>query len=187
MRVRLFPVEPMKRGQPIARFVLQPRHACDQVGVGSFQDLVIVVAHQAEGVNLPAGFLARLGQGFDEILPVHIIEENVLATISTAHHASRAEASLRRRTCPAIALERRWMIDGRQDIQPAASLAWGDLHDLPDVVVNLSNEPCYGLTPFFLFHPLLLGRRFIETDTPSTTRCPSCRRRGLAQQRAAPC
>jgi len=35
----------------------------------------------------------------------------------------------------------------RPDIQPAASLAWGGLSDLPDVVVNPYDDPCYALTP----------------------------------------
>jgi hypothetical protein len=37
-------------------------------------------------MHLPSGLLARLGQGLYEVLPIHVIQENVLAPISSAHH-----------------------------------------------------------------------------------------------------
>lgn len=37
-------------------------------------------------LNLKAGFLATLRQGFKEILPVHIIEKNVLPPAPSVHH-----------------------------------------------------------------------------------------------------
>ena len=46
---------------------------------------MIMIAHQAIGVNLPIGFLARFGQGLQEILPVHVIEKNILAPVAAAH------------------------------------------------------------------------------------------------------
>lgn len=36
-------------------------------------------------MHLPAGFLAGLGQRLEKILPIHVIQENVLAPISAAH------------------------------------------------------------------------------------------------------
>jgi len=36
-------------------------------------------------VNLPIGFLAGLGQRFQEILPVHVIQENILTPVTPAH------------------------------------------------------------------------------------------------------
>ncbi len=41
---------------------------------------------------LPVGLLADLGQGFEEVLAIHIVPENVLAPIASAHDA-----------CPAVA------------------------------------------------------------------------------------
>ena len=65
---------------------LQPGHPGDQVCVGGFQHQMIVVAHQAIGMHLPAGLLARLGEGFYKIVTVHVIEEDVLAPVTPAHH-----------------------------------------------------------------------------------------------------
>lgn len=36
-------------------------------------------------MNLPSGFQARFRQCLDEIVPVHIVEEYVLASIAAAH------------------------------------------------------------------------------------------------------
>jgi len=46
---------------------------------------MIVVAHQHVGVNAPAGLLASLRQRLDEVLPVNVIEEDLLPTITPAH------------------------------------------------------------------------------------------------------
>jgi len=46
---------------------------------------VEVISHQAVCVNLPAGFLARLRQRFEKILPIHVVHENVLAPIAPIH------------------------------------------------------------------------------------------------------
>jgi hypothetical protein len=37
-------------------------------------------------MHLPIGFLARFGQRLDEVLPVHVIQEDLLAPVATAHH-----------------------------------------------------------------------------------------------------
>jgi hypothetical protein len=47
---------------------------------------MVVVTHQAIGMHLPIGFLARFGQRLDEIVPIHIVQKNVLAPVSPAHH-----------------------------------------------------------------------------------------------------
>jgi len=36
-------------------------------------------------MHLPASLLTRFSQGLDEIVPVHVIEENPFALIATAH------------------------------------------------------------------------------------------------------
>jgi hypothetical protein len=61
-----------------------------------------MVAHQTIGMHLPIGLLARLGQCLEEILPVHIVEINVLAPIPAAHHmvdgSSKIDSQLTRHT-----------------------------------------------------------------------------------------
>jgi hypothetical protein len=47
---------------------------------------MIVVAHQTKGMHLPVGLLACLSQGLDEVVPVHVVKEDVLTLVSTAHH-----------------------------------------------------------------------------------------------------
>jgi hypothetical protein len=36
-------------------------------------------------MHLPAGFLASLGLGLDEALTIHLVQEKVLTSFSTAH------------------------------------------------------------------------------------------------------
>ena len=48
----------------------QPFHPRDQIGLGSFNYQVKVVAHQAIGVHLPASLFARLGQSLKESLSI---------------------------------------------------------------------------------------------------------------------
>jgi len=36
-------------------------------------------------MNLPVGLLARFGQGLDKVVPIHVIQEDVLTLVSTAH------------------------------------------------------------------------------------------------------
>jgi hypothetical protein len=52
---------------------LQPGHAGDQVGVCSFQDQMIVIAHEAKRMHLPVRFLARFGQSLDEVIPINVV------------------------------------------------------------------------------------------------------------------
>ena len=44
-----------------------------------------VVAHQAIGMDLETGLLAGLGQRFEKVLPIHIIQIDVLAPVPTTH------------------------------------------------------------------------------------------------------
>jgi len=57
----------------------------NQVRVGRFKQQMIMVAHQTIRVNLPTRFLTGFRQGLNEIVPVHIVEEYVLASIPAAH------------------------------------------------------------------------------------------------------
>jgi len=64
----------------------QPTHFLDQIRIGGLYDQVKVIAHQAIAVELPAGLLTRCGQSVEEVLPVNVIQENVLRAISSAYH-----------------------------------------------------------------------------------------------------
>ena len=55
------------------------------LGVGRFQHQMVMIAPQTIRVNLPIGFLAGLGQRFQEILPVHAIQEYILTSVTPAH------------------------------------------------------------------------------------------------------
>jgi hypothetical protein len=44
-----------------------------------------VTTHQATGMGLPAGLLAHFRQGLEKILPIHVILEDLLPPIPTAH------------------------------------------------------------------------------------------------------
>ena len=44
-----------------------------------------MIAHEAVGVHLPTGFLTGLSQGFEEVLPVHIVQVNVFPAVPAAH------------------------------------------------------------------------------------------------------
>src|SRR5579862_5526818 len=63
----------------------KPFHAVHQVGLGSFDDQVKVIAHETIRMNLPIGFFARLLQRFEEEFSVVIIVENVLPVIPSVH------------------------------------------------------------------------------------------------------
>ena len=39
-------------------------------------------------MHLPAGFLAGLGQGFEKIPPIDIVQENLLAPVATARQVA---------------------------------------------------------------------------------------------------
>src|ERR1044071_9301611 len=65
---------------------LQPSHAGDQIGVGGFQHQVVVIAHEAIRVNLPTGLLTSFGQRLEEVVSIHVIQENILTPIASTHH-----------------------------------------------------------------------------------------------------
>jgi hypothetical protein len=64
---------------------LQPAHTGHQIGLGRFQYQMVMIAHQAISMHLPAGFLAGFRQSFNEILPVHVVQEDILPPIAPAH------------------------------------------------------------------------------------------------------
>jgi hypothetical protein len=44
-----------------------------------------MVGHQATGMNLPVRRLAGFRQRLEKILPVHIVQENILPPVAAAH------------------------------------------------------------------------------------------------------
>jgi hypothetical protein len=52
----------------------------------SLDDDMIMVLHQAEGMHPPVRFLASLRKGLDEFMPIHVVQEDIIALVPTAHH-----------------------------------------------------------------------------------------------------
>ena len=63
----------------------QPAQARHQIGVRGFHDQMKVIIHEAISMHLPAGFLTRLRQGFEKVLPVNVVQENGLPPIPATH------------------------------------------------------------------------------------------------------
>jgi len=82
--------------------------------------------HPRRNMHLPSGLLARLGQRLYEVLPIHVVQENVLAPIPSAHHA----------------------VDGASIFNPYFARHGPFFAFLP-VKSQHKNEPYYGLTPFW--------------------------------------
>jgi hypothetical protein len=64
----------------------QPCHASHQVGLGGCNHQMEVIGHEAISVNLKTSLLARFCQSLEEILPIHIIEEDLVPSVTTAHY-----------------------------------------------------------------------------------------------------
>ncbi len=64
----------------------QPPHALNEIRIGGLDNQMKVVAHQAIRVELPAGLLTRFSQSLEEVLPVNVIQEDILPPVSSAHH-----------------------------------------------------------------------------------------------------
>lgn len=64
----------------------EPAHPVHEVGVRRLHHEMEMIRHEAIGMDLKPRFLASLGQRLEEVVAIHIIQENVLAAISTAHH-----------------------------------------------------------------------------------------------------
>jgi hypothetical protein len=99
-------------------------HPFDQIRVGSFQHHMKVITHQTIGMHLPIGFLARLGERFEKILPIHIIVVYVLAPIPSTHYVMDRSRIINSQ------------LTGHASISP-----------LSPQFVKPQNEPGYGLTP----------------------------------------
>ena len=70
------PTAPKPRSEAGPLPLVRPCTAGGEVGLGHLDHQVKMVAHQAIGMDMSAGLLACLSQPFDEIMAVHIAQEN---------------------------------------------------------------------------------------------------------------
>ncbi|MCZ7636423.1 MAG: hypothetical protein M5U12_10605 [Verrucomicrobia bacterium] len=56
-----------------------------RVGLGRLNHQVEMIRHQAVCVDLPAGFENRLGQRFQQALPVRVVSEDGFASVASIH------------------------------------------------------------------------------------------------------
>ena len=70
--------------EPVGISAQEPAQSGHQIAFRGFEDQMKMVFHQTKGMNLEAGFLAGLAQGFDEIMAIALIKEDGFATISPA-------------------------------------------------------------------------------------------------------
>ena len=61
-----------------------PAHSRHQIGARRFHHQMKMVAHQAEGMHLKTRLAAGFGQGLEEILAVHVIQEDRLPAVPPA-------------------------------------------------------------------------------------------------------
>ncbi len=47
---------------------------------------IVMVAHQTESMDLPICLLTRFSEGFDEVVALHVVKEDVVPLIAAAHH-----------------------------------------------------------------------------------------------------
>jgi len=64
---------------------LEPFHAGHQVGLWRLQLKVVVVAHEAEGVDLPAGFDTGLAESLQPAPPVLVAAKDGLGMVTACH------------------------------------------------------------------------------------------------------
>jgi hypothetical protein len=93
----------------------QPAHAFNEVRLGGFCHEMEMVSHQATGVQLPSSFMTGLRKRLDEVLPVHIIEEYILATIAPAHEVVNRSGILNSRLAghPGILRRKRRLVNAK--------------------------------------------------------------------------
>ena len=63
----------------------KPLHAGDQIGLGRLGDEMKMIGHEAEGVDLPAGFFAGGTKGLQETAAVGVVAEGGFAMVAAAH------------------------------------------------------------------------------------------------------
>src|SRR6185295_16889264 len=80
------PAEFVPPVEPPAIRAQKPFHSRHKVPLGSLCHQMKVIAHKAERMHLPACFLANLRQRPHEPLPILVIPENRLSSVTSAHH-----------------------------------------------------------------------------------------------------
>ena len=79
------PVSPVKSA---VTNLQEPFHPCGKIGLWRLDHQMETVAHEAEGVHLPARLLAHLAQHLQETLPILFIAKDRLTPVSPAHHST---------------------------------------------------------------------------------------------------
>jgi hypothetical protein len=64
----------------------QPFHAGDEVGLRRLKNEMKMIAHEAPGMDLPAGFGARLPESGQEKFAVVVVANDIEPVIAAAHH-----------------------------------------------------------------------------------------------------
>ena len=89
----------------------EPFHANDEIGLGRFGDQMKMIAHEAPGVELPAGFFAGFTEGIEEAVAILVVVEDGFTPVPTIHqvidgsgklNAQRSRHELRTAASPAI-------------------------------------------------------------------------------------
>lgn len=86
---------------------------------------MIMIGHQAIGVNFKASLLTGLGKRLVKTLPIDVVQEDILAPVSAAQDMVNGPGIL--------------------DSHFARNLA---TMAITRIGINLKNDPKYGLTPF---------------------------------------
>ncbi len=81
--------------------ILEPGHAFDEVGLGRFENPVVMVVHQDPRIGLELRQGAGLGQGFREKFAVGVVEDDCLAVNATPRSAVGKNAKRNRVGCSA--------------------------------------------------------------------------------------
>jgi hypothetical protein len=66
--------------------ILEPAHPRYEVGLGSAQDQMIVIAHQHPRINKPSGLFASFTKGLNEHPAILIASDNTLSAVTSRHH-----------------------------------------------------------------------------------------------------
>lgn len=65
---------------------LEPAHPGDEVGLRSFDEEMVVIAHEHKGMHQPARAPAPFTQSLEEPLAIPVVAENRFAAVATIQH-----------------------------------------------------------------------------------------------------
>ena len=76
----------------------EPFHAGDEIGLGRFGDEMKMIAHEAPGVELPAGFFAGLTEGIEKTAAILIVVEDGFTPVPTINQVVDGPGKLNARS-----------------------------------------------------------------------------------------